>query len=100
MHGDARGAAVSQKVNGHGERGLVDGGVVGDLHFEVEFTTAFTGHGHAEHPATVREHEVHLVGVNMLGGDDKIALVFAFFIIHQNDKFSSLQILNCLFNGL
>ena len=98
VHGDARRATMAQKVNGHGEGGLVDGRVVGDLHLEVQLAAAFGGHGHAKHAASARKHEVHLVGVYMLRGDDKIALVLTLFIVNQNDEFSSLQILNGLFN--
>ena len=81
--GDAgRGVLV---VDRDGERGLELLGVLRDHLRESEARGPFAGHRHADQPARVRRHEVHVLGRGELGGADDVALVLAVLVVDDED---------------
>ena len=83
MGGNTRGAAFNL-VHHDGERGAQNRGILGGLAREVQFMATFDRQRAAEHATALVEHEVHLFGRNLLGGDDKIALVLAVLVIDHD----------------
>lgn len=53
-----------------------------------------------EYTSCVLEHEVYLLCVDFLGGDDEVALVFAIFVIYNDDKLTFLEVLYCIFDAI
>ena len=43
------------------------------------------------------EHEVHLLGSDLLGGDDEIAFVLTVFVVDDDDEFSFAEVLHGVF---
>ena len=89
---DSCGATV-QFIDGHGEGGSQYGGVVLNLMGQVQFLTAFYGDGCAEHATGIFQHEVHLFGRDLLGGDDQVAFVLAVLVVDDNHEFAGLEVL-------
>lgn len=91
------GAVVGADARG-GERVLcVDGDCVGgaarvlgvcDHGREVEGVGARAGHGHADVAGRVADHPAHLLGGDVLGGDDEVAFVFAAGVVEDEEKFA------------
>ena len=46
------------------------------------------------------EHEVHFLGVDLLGCDDEVALVFAVLVIHYDNEFAFFDVFDGLFYGI
>lgn len=67
---------------------------------QVEFLTSAQGDRGAEHTSCVLEHEVYLLCVDFLCGDDEVALVFAIFVIYNDDKLTFLEVLYCIFDAI
>ena len=88
---DARRAAF-EFVDGHGEGGTQHRGVVLHLMGQIQFLAALDGDGCAEYAAGMFQHEVHLLGGNLFGGDNQVAFIFAVFVIHDNHEFSFLEV--------
>ena len=64
---------------------------------QLEFLAALDGDRCAEHASGVFQHEVHLLGSNLLGSDNQVALVFAILIVDDNHELSGLEIFDGLF---
>ena len=97
VHGNACGTAMSQQVHRHREGRAQQRGVVVDLHLQVQLTAAFGTHRCTQHSTTVLHHEIHLLRCNLLSCNNKIAFIFAIFVIHHNQEFAFSEILNRLF---
>ena len=95
--GDARGGA--HVVDGDRECRLVVVRVGGDHLGEPQVVTALAAHGHADEALRVDRHEVDVLGGRELGGADEVALVLPVRVIHTEDEFSRLQVLDRLFDG-
>ena len=47
--------------------------------------------GKTDHAARVADHERHLVGRHLLGGDDEIAFVLAVLVVDDDDELAALD---------
>ena len=90
--GDASGAAL-ELIDGHSKGGAEYGGVVLYLMGQVEFLAAFYRDRGAEYAAGVLQHEVHLLGCNLLSSDDQVALILAVLVVDDNHEFAFSEIL-------
>ena len=96
MGRDARRTAF-QLVDGNGEGRTEHRGVVFHLMGQFQFLASFNGDRCTEHTACIFQHEIHLLGSNLLGGDNQVALVFAVFVVDHNNKLAFLEVLDGLF---
>ena len=97
VHAHARGAAVLEVVDGDGERRAQERRVVVHLHVQLQLVAALLGDGGAEHPAAVLEHEVDVLGGDLLRRHDEVALVLAVLVVDDDDEFALAEILDGLF---
>ncbi len=89
---DAGGAAVTDEIDGDGEGRFVQGGIGIDHEGQVQFFGPFFLDRSTDQAAAVHSHEVDDLRCDGFGGANKIALVFAVFIVDDNDDFSGAQI--------
>ena len=99
VSGYTRGAAFNL-VDHDGKGRAQNRGILGGLPREVQFMTTLDRERCAKHATTFVEHEVHLFGRNLFGGDYKVAFVFAVFVIDHNQKLAVLKIFDGLFNRI
>ena len=99
VSGYTRGAAFNF-IDHDGKRRSQNRGILGGLPREVQFMAALDRERCAKHATTFVEHEVHLFRRNLFGGDDKVAFVFAVFVIDHNQKLAVLKIFDGLFNRI
>ncbi len=66
---------------------------------QVELLAAAQRDGGAEHAACVLEHEVHLLGRNLLCCDDEVALVLAVFVVDNDDELSFFEVFYSILNA-
>ena len=97
VHGNACGTAMSQQVHRHREGRAQQGGVVVDLHLQVQLTATVSTHRCTQHSTTVLHHEIHLLRCYLLCGNNKISFIFAIFVIYHNQEFAFSEIRNRLF---
>ena len=71
----------------------MDGGVVGYLHLEFELTCTVFGDRCAEDTTPIAHHEVHLLRGDLFGCDDEVTFVLAVFIVDDNEKFATAEVL-------
>ena len=67
---------------------------------QVEFVASTEGDRCAKYASCIFEHEVYLFCVYLFCSDDEVAFVFAIFVIYNNDKFTFLEILDCIFDAV
>ena len=96
--GNACGAAF-EEVDRHGERRAEHGSVALHLVFEVKLSATLFSDWGAKHATSLLEHVVDLFGRDEFRSSDEVALIFAIFIIDNDEKFSSLEIFQSLFYG-
>ncbi len=96
---NTRGAAFNF-IHHDGERRTQNRGVFRSLAGQIQFMAALDGQRAAKHATALVEHEVHLLGRNLFGGDDKIALVLAVFVVDHNQELAILKIFYGLFNRI
>ena len=99
MGRNARRAAF-ELIDHDGERSPEHGSVFGSLTREIQFAAARNRKRAAKHATPLVEHEVHLFGSNLFGGDNEIALIFTVFVINHDQELAVLEILNGLFNRI
>ena len=92
----AKNGTADSIFDGNGERRLMEGGIFADHHVQTEFFAARFGQGSAEHTASVSNHEIHRFGRDFLRSDNKIALVFAVFVIDHYYDFALPDIVQSL----
>ena len=78
----------------------MDGGIVGDLHLELEFTGTVFGDRCAEDATAVAHHEVHLLGGNLFSGDDEVAFVLAVLIVDDDKEFTTAEVFEGFLDGV
>ena len=91
------GGAALQFVDSYGEGRAQYRGVVLHLMGQVEFFTTLDGDGGAEYATGVLQHEVHLLGGDLLGGDHQVALVLAVFVIDHDHELAFCEVCYSLF---
>ena len=91
----ARGAAFEQ-VDGYGKGRAEHTGIGLHLMLQFELAATLVGDGSAKHAAPAAQHEVHGLGGGEFGGHNKVALVFAVFIVNHDDEFAGFEIFYCL----
>ena len=94
--GDARRRVV--RIDGDGKRRLVIVRVVLHHLTNLQLVEPAADDRRADEPLRVRRHEIHVLGRQLLGGDDDVALVLAILIVHDDEHFPVLNVLDCLFN--
>ena len=94
--GDARRRVV--RIDGDGKRRLVIVRVVLHHLTNLQLVETAADDRRTDEPLRVRRHEIHVLGRQLLGGDDDVALVLAILIVHDDEHFPVLNILDCLFN--
>ena len=97
MDRDARGAAVAEQVDRHGEGRAQQRGVVLFHHVEPQFGAPLLRQRGAEHAASLLEHEVHDFGRDFLRRDDEVAFVLAVFVVDDDHYPAVAEIFNNLF---
>ena len=91
-------ATALQLVYRYRKRRAKHRGIVRDLMGQVQFFTTADGDGGTEHAAGMLEHEVHLLGCYLFGGDNQVAFILAVFIVDHNHKFTFGKVLDgCLY---
>ena len=87
-------------VNGYGKGCLVVVGIVRYHLRELKPCAQLCAHGHTDKTSAVHCHKIHVFRGGILGGADKIALIFpAFIVCHQYD-FSLAQVVQYFFYGV
>ena len=66
---------------------------------QVEFLAAAQCDWCAQYASGVFQHEIHLLGRNLLGGDNQVALVLTVLVIHHDDEFALPEVVEGLFYG-
>ena len=46
------------------------------------------------------KHEIHLFGGYLFCGNNQVAFILAVFVIHNDDKFTFLEIFYCIFDAI
>ena len=91
-----RDAETPLGVDAHGERGgLILGVAIGHLR-QAELIATVAGERETDEPAPMQGHEVDHLGRDQLGGANEVALVFAVFVVRDDDDLAVLQV----FDGL
>jgi len=93
------GGDADAAVNGFGEGGTVDAGIDGRHEWEVEFFTALLGEREADEAAAELGHKVDGFGSNFLGGQGKVAFVFAVFVVDEDDHAALADFFDGFFYG-
>lgn len=83
---DAGGGERVLGVNGDGVGGAARVLGVGDHGWEAEGGRAVGRHGHADVARRVADHPAHLLGGDVLGGDDEVAFVFAAGVVEDEEE--------------
>ena len=85
-------------VNGNGESCFVVVGVVAYHLGQSELLDIVYRHGHTDKTTTVDSHKIYHFGGGILGGTDKVTLVFPIWIVGHQNHFSLTQILQGFLN--
>ena len=59
---------------------------------QVEFLAAIDGDRSAEHATGIPQHEVYLLGSDLLGCDNQVALILAVLVIDDNHELSFAEV--------
>lgn len=73
------------RVDRDGKRGSQIGCVIGDLGSQVQFVATFFCEGQANQAARMPGHEINDFRRGFFGSADKVAFIFAIFIIDDDD---------------
>ena len=95
---DAGGDAEAA-VDGFAEGGAVDRGVDRRHERQVELVAAVFGERQADQAAGVLGHEVDGFGGDFFGGHGEVALVFAVFVVDEDDHAALANFFDGFFNG-
>jgi len=97
-----RGVAV---INGHSEIGAQFGRIFGNHRVEIEAVQPFARRRHADHAAAVFQKQIDLLARDVLRRKNKIPLVFAALVVHNDDDTARAQNIkrlvdrDCFFSG-
>ena len=94
------GGASFQFVDGHRERRAEHRGVLHHLVGQVEFFAAGFCDWCAEQSARIFQHEIHHFSRNGLCSTYQVALVFAVFIVYNNDKLAFFEVFERFFDAV
>src|SRR5690242_11129759 len=79
-------------IDCYGERCAMKGSIDIDHHRKIQFISPGFGDRGTEHAATVAGHEVDRFGRCYFGSRNKIAFIFAIFVVDYDYKFPGLNI--------
>ena len=91
------GRTTLEFVDGNGKRRAEHRRIVDNLHVELQLAATLQGYRRTKHATRMLEHKVYLLRCYFFGGDNKVAFVFAVFVVDHNNKFSFTEIGNSLF---
>ena len=86
------GADPRCRFDRNGKRRAVEGMVLLRHRRQLQLAAAFLGQGKADQAARKPGHEVDRLGRDEIGGKNEIALVFAVFLIHQDDHLAGFDV--------
>ena len=66
---------------------------------EFQLATTLDGYRRTKHAASVAQHIVHLFGGNEFRRHNEVALVFAVFVVNNDDELSFFEVLNGFFDS-
>jgi hypothetical protein len=95
--GDAGGHALGG-LDGDGEGRGMFGAVAGRHGRQLQQLAALAGQGQADQAAAEAGHEVDGLGRDVVGRQDQVALVFAVFLVDQDDHAAGAHVGNDVFN--
>ena len=78
----------------------MDGGIIGHLHLELEFACTVFGDRCAEDSTPIAHHKVHLLWGDFFCCDDEVTFVLAVFIVDDNEKFATAEVLKGFLNRI
>ena len=84
--------------DGDGKRRPQKRCIIRDLHGEVQFVAAFFRQRHTDQPTRVGRHEVYDFRRNFFSRTDEVALVFAVFVVNDNNHAPVANIGGGVFN--
>lgn len=85
-------------IDGHCVRRLVRSRIAVDHRPKMKPRSNFRQYRHAYQTAAVRDHELDHLGRDLLGRRDKIALIFAVFVVDDDDNPPFPERLECVVN--
>src|SRR5690606_15773866 len=92
-------AVLGMAIHTDGERRAPHAVVAGRLGLEVQTVAVGSGERHAKVSAADAGHEVDDFRRDLLRSADKVAFVFAVFIIHEHDDLTGSKLVKNLWNG-
>jgi hypothetical protein len=99
-HADGVGTVVGGSASGDAPAGVERNGersphrvTQRDLQAKLQPVADFRGHGQTEQASGFTQHEIDRFGCNLLGGQNKVPLVFSKFIVHQHNHLSRAKLL-------
>lgn len=90
--GTDAGSDAFSGVYSHGKVGAESLAVLRDHAFEMELAGDVEGNGHAEHASAFSDHEVNHLGGDFFRRTNEVALVFAIFVIGDDNHFSGSNV--------
>ena len=66
---------------------------------QVQLVGTLDRDGGAEHATSILQHEVDLLGRNLLGRYNEVAFIFAVLVVDNNDKLAVFNIFYSIFNA-
>ena len=97
---DARRHAIGEQIDAHRKWRGMDGGIAAHHQVEAQLVAALGGKGGAHQAAPVGGHKVDDFGRGAAGGANKIAFVFAVFVVHNDNDLASANVFDGGFDGV
>ena len=94
------GGAPGEKIDGDGEGGAEHRGVLLDLMVKAELLAAAYGERSAKLATGIGDHEVDMLGGDLLGRDDEVALILTVFVVDHDNKLSPAECLDGFGDGV
>ena len=92
--------AAFELVDGNSEWGSQYRGVVLYLMWQVKLLTSLNGDGGAQYTTRIFQHEVHLLGGDLLCCYYQVSLVFSVFVINNDNELSFSEVFYGFFNSI
>ena len=92
------GRAAFELIHCNSERSAQHRCVFYNLTRKVKLIASAYRYRRTEHATSMLQHEINLLCCNFFSGNNKIALIFAVFIVYDNYKLASLEVLKSFFD--